>query len=99
MDMVSFGETIERNLSVKFTREDKNGYKVAGSASYNKDNALTGAYGTISNGEGVFLGTFSVHGSGDNARMQCDCALKVFAEVQGVALATFADLADDCPVR
>lgn len=95
--MVTFGEITRRDLGINYTKEDISGYKVAGSVSYNKDNEVISAEGRILTTDDVHLGSFNVHGTGDAANISCNCPLKHFAEVQGVAAKTYADLAKSTP--
>lgn len=51
--MVTFGEITQRNTRVNYTKEDMDGYKVVGSANYNKENRLTDASGSIRDAENL----------------------------------------------
>lgn len=96
--MVTFGTITDRNTRVMYTKEDYEGYKVAGSANYNKEDNLTDANGTIKDAEDVYIADFNVYGMGDNARVNLtNCIPAKMSEAIAVAQATLADLAAQYP--
>lgn len=96
--MVTFGEITQRNTRVNYTKEDMEGYKVVGSANYNKDNKLTDANGDIRNAEGTHIANFNIYGEGEYTRVNLtDCLAGMMSEAVEVAEATLADLAGTYP--
>ena len=96
--MVTFGEITQRNTRVNYTKEDMEGYKVVGSANYNKENKLTDANGEIRDMEEKRIANFNVYGEGEHARVNLtDCLAGMMGEAVEVAEATLADLAADYP--
>lgn len=96
--MVTFGEITSKNLRVNYTKEDMEGYKVVGSANYNKENKLTDANGEIRDMEEKRIANFNVYGEGEYARVNLtDCLAGMMSEAVEVAEATLADLAATYP--
>ena len=96
--MVTFGEITSKNLRVNYTKEDMEGYKVVGSANYNKENKLTDAIGDIRDAEDKHIANFNVYGEGEYARVNLtDCLAGMMSEAVEVAEATLADLAATYP--
>ena len=67
--MVRFEEITQKNLRVNYVKDDMEGYKVVGSANYDKDNKLTDANGSIAGAEDEYIADFNVYGQGENARI------------------------------
>ena len=86
--MVIFTETIVRNLTKSFEKNDIEGMVVKGNATYDKDNKLTDANASVYEGE-VFLGRI-FYGNG-NIRIE-DCKMENLAKVAEIVDATIADL-------
>ena len=96
--MVTFGEITQRNTRVNYTKEDMEGYKVVGSANYNKENKLTDANGDIRNAEDRHIANFNIYGEGEYTRVNLtDCLAGMMSEAVEVAEATLADLAGTYP--
>lgn len=96
--MVTFGTITEKNLRVNYVKEDIEGYKVVGNASYNKENVLTDAYGNIRDTEDKHIANFNVYGTDENARVSInDCIPVKMSEAVEVATATLKDLTADYP--
>lgn len=96
--MVTFGEITQRNTRVNYTKEDMDGYKVVGSANYNKENRLTDASGSIRDAEGKHIANFNIYGQGEDARVNLtECKPELMNEAIAVAQATLADLASQNP--
>ena len=96
--MVTFGEITSKSLRVNYTKEDMEGYKVVGSANYNKENKLTDANGEIRDVEEKRIANFNVYGEGEYARVNLtDCLAGMMSEAVEVAEATLADLAATYP--
>lgn len=96
--MVTFGEITQRNTRVNYTKEDMEGYKVVGSANYNKENKLTDANGDIRDAEGKHIANFNIYGEGESTRVNLtDCIAERMGEAVEVAEATLADLAATYP--
>lgn len=96
--MVTFGEITQRNTRVNYTKEDMEGYKVVGSANYNKENKLTDANGDIRNAEDRHIANFNIYGEGEYTRVNLtDCLAGIMSEAVEVAEATLADLAGTYP--
>lgn len=92
--MVTFGNITDRVLTVTYTKEDTTGCKVTGSATYNKDNRLDNASGTIFDQNGQQVAHFNSYGEGEYARINLtDCMTDRMAEAAAVANETLADLA------
>lgn len=96
--MVTFGEITQRNTRVNYTKEDMEGYKVVGSANYNKENRLTDASGSIRDAENLYIANFNIYGQGEDARVNLtECKPELMNEAIAVAQATLADLASQYP--
>lgn len=96
--MVTFGEITQKNIRVNYTKEDLTGYKVVGSANYNKENKLTDAHGDIRDAEDRHIANFNIYGEGEFTRVNLtDCLAGMMSEAVEVAEATLADLASDYP--
>ena len=96
--MVTFGEITQRNTRVNYTKEDMEGYKVVGSANYNKENRLTDASGSIRDAENLYIANFNIYGQGEDARVNLtECKPELMNEAIAVAQATLADLAVQYP--
>jgi hypothetical protein len=91
--MVTFTEIIERTIRANYIKDDLAGYKVIGSASYNKEQKLTDAYGDIRDNEDKHIANFNVYGAAEYARVSLtDCIAGRMSEAVEVAEATLADL-------
>lgn len=96
--MVTFGEITQRSTRVNYTKDDMKGYKVVGSANYNKENRLTDANGDIRDAEGKHIANFNIYGEGEFARVNLtDCLAGMMSEAVEVAETTLADLAGTYP--
>lgn len=97
--MVTFGEITDKTLRAPYTKEDYAGFKVTGSATYNKDNKLTDAYGDIRDADtNEHVANFNIYGMGEGTRVNLtDCIAGKMTEAVEVAEATLADLAADYP--
>ena len=96
--MVTFTEITQRNTRVNYIKDDLSGYKVIGSANYNKENKLTDANGDIRDAEDRHIANFNVYGEGELARVNLtDCLAGMMSEAVEVAEATLADLAGTYP--
>jgi len=96
--MVTFGEITQKNLRVNYVKEDIDGYKVVGSANYNKENRLTDASGSIRDAENLYVANFNIYGQGEDARVNLtECKPELMNEAIAVAQATLADLAAQYP--
>lgn len=97
--MVTFGEITEKTLRANYVKEDMEGYKVVGNATYNKEKKLTNAYGDIRNAEDKHIANFNAYGEGETARISLtDCLAGMMSEAVEVAEATLADLASQYPM-
>lgn len=92
--MVQFGNITSKTIRVEYTKVDIEGYKVDGSATYNKDNQLTEANGNILDAEKKNIGSFNIFGMGDDMRINLSCSAKLTDVVNDLAKATLADLAN-----
>lgn len=88
--MVTFGDIIERNVSVRFTRE-AGLYKVEGLTNYDKDNKVTRLEGSIRK-EDTPVGTFSIYTSGANTKLHMDCDLAELDGIKIIVMETYAEL-------
>ena len=96
--MVTYKETISKTLTVRFEKADLEGVVVKGNATYNKDNRLTDANGELRDAENVHIANFSMHSSGEKARIDLtDCQPGMMGRASEVAEATLADLASSYP--
>ena len=98
--MVTFGEITQRNTRVNYTKDDMEGYKVVGSANYNKENKLTDANGDIRDAEDMHIANFNIYGEGEGEYTRVnltDCLAGMMSEAVEVAEATLADLAGTYP--
>lgn len=92
--MVTFGEITSKTIRVNYTKDDMEGYKVVGTAAYNKENKLTDANGDIRDAENVHIANFNIYGSGEATRVNLtDCIAGKMGEAVAVAEATLSDLA------
>jgi hypothetical protein len=98
--MVTYEEIISKTLTVRFKKTDLEGVVVKGNATYNKDNRLTDANGETLDLENVHIASFSLHGSGENAKTNLtDCQPGMMGRASEVAEATLADLASGNPEK
>lgn len=96
--MVRFEEITQKNVRVNYVKDDMEGYKVVGSANYDKENRLTDANGSIRGMENEYIADFNVYGQGENARINLtNCIPAKMGEAIEVAQATLADLASTYP--
>lgn len=96
--MVRFEEITQKNVRVNYVKDDMEGYKVVGSANYDKENKLTDANGSIAGAENEHIADFNVYGQGENARINLtNCIPAKMGEAIEVAQATLADLASTYP--
>lgn len=93
--MVTFNETIVRSLTKSFEKKDIEGVVVNGSATYNKDNALTDANAAVYAGED-FIGRMYYYG--ESVRIE-ECKMENLAKVAEVVDATIADLRASYPAE
>lgn len=92
--MIKFGTITNKTLSVNFTKESAEGYKVAGNATYDKDNRPNSVTGTITDADGRQVACFHTYGEGEYARVNLtDCMTDRMAEAAAVANETLEDLA------
>lgn len=98
--MVTFGKITEKTIRVNYTKDDREGYKVVGTATYNKENKLTDASGDIRTTEDTHVADFNVYGSGDEVRVNLtNCIAGKMSEAVEVAEATLADLTGTYPAE
>lgn len=98
--MVTFGTICEKIIRAPYTKDDMEGYKVTGYATYNKENKLTDASGDIRTIEDVHVANFNIYGSGEYTRVNLtDCIAGKMSEAVTVADATLADLASTYPTE
>ena len=95
--MVTFGEITTKNLRVNYEKVE-GGYKVVGSAGYNKEMRMTEASGNIRNEMDEHIASFNVYGEGEYARINLvDCIPAMMADAMRIAQAAIADLASTYP--
>lgn len=96
--MVRFEEITQKNIRVNYVKDDMEGYKVVGSANYNKENKLADANGSITGTGNEYIADFNVYGVGEEARINLtNCIPTKMGEAIEVAQATLADLASTYP--
>ena len=96
--MVRFEEITEKTLRANYVKEDMEGYKVVGNATYNKEKKLINAYGDIRDAEDKHIANFNAYGEGETARISLtDCLAGMMSEAVGVAEATLKDLGGAYP--
>ena len=97
--MVKFGEITSKTVRVPYTKDDVDGFVVTGYATYNKDNKLTEANGSIRDGE-VNISNFNIYGAGENTRINLnDCLAGRMGDAVSLAEATLADLSKSYPAE
>lgn len=68
--MITFGEITEKTVRVKYYKSDIEGYSVEGYASYNKENKLNDASGSVRSSDMMTSCDFNIYRNGDdNYRM------------------------------
>ena len=87
--MVTFGD-----IHVNYTKTDLDGFVVKGNASYNKENKLLDANGNITDVDVKNIGSFNIYGNEEDMRITLNGPAKLTDEVNAVAKATLADLAN-----
>ena len=95
--MVTFNETISRTLVKAFEKNDIEGYKVMGNATYNKDNKLTDANASINDMEGKRIADFRAYGYGEARFDLTNCNPEYIAQAAEIAQVTLADLTANYP--
>lgn len=88
--MVTFGDIIERNVSVRYTRKTDL-YEVEGFTNYDKDNKVTRLEGSIRKEETV-VGAFSIFMAGNNTRLHLNCNLDEAEDVKAFIMETYGEL-------
>lgn len=95
--MVTFGEITNKTVRVAYTKDDVNGYVVTGFATYNKNNKLADANGSVREGDSN-ISNFNIYGEGENTRINLtDCLAGRMSDAVAIAEATLADLAASYP--
>lgn len=99
--MVTFGEIVSKSIRVNYTKDDMEGYKVVGTATYDKEKKLTDAYGDIRDAStNEHIANFNIYGMGEGTRINLtDCIAGKMSEAVEVAEATLADLAGTYPIE
>ena len=92
--MVKFREITSKTIRVNYTKDDIEGVVVKGSVTYNKDNKITEANGNIEDADKKNVGSFNIYGSGEDMRIKLDASADKTDEVNDIAKATLADLAE-----
>jgi hypothetical protein len=92
--MVTFGDITSKTIRVNYTKTDLEGFVVKGSASYNKENKLIDANGNITDTDEKNIGSFNIYGNEEDMRITLNCPAKLTDEVNAVAKAALADLAN-----
>lgn len=93
--MVTFGDI--ETLRVKYT-EEVEGYKVAGTVTYNGQKKITEANGHITDAGDKHVANFNAYGEGEYARINLtDCVADKMSTAADVANATLANLAAQYP--
>lgn len=96
--MVQFEEITQRDTRVNFSKNDMEGYKVAGNAMYNKEDQLVNANGEIRDMNDAYIARFTIYGEGVNARISItDSLSEMLSEAAWVAQATLSDLNSTYP--
>ena len=91
--MVQLEEIIQRDTRVNFSKNDMEGYKVAGNAMYNKEDQLVNANGEIRDMNDGYIARFTIYGEGVNARISLSDSLpEMLSEAVWVAQTTLSDL-------
>ena len=92
--MVQFGKITSKTIRAEYAKVDIEGYKVDGSATYDKENKLTEANGNIVDVDNKNIGSFNIFGMGDDMRINLSCSAKLTDVVNDIAKATLADLGE-----
>ena len=97
--MITFGEITNKTVRVNYSKVDYTGYVVEGIATYNKENKLTDASGSIREAESkTLVANFNIYGSGESTRINLtDCIAGQMALAVEIAEATLADLSVSYP--
>ena len=95
--MVKFKEIISKTLVIAFDKDDIEGYKVVGNATYNKDNKLTDANGTIRDIEDKRIADFRAYGNVEAKFDLTSCAPENLGVTAKIAQETLADLTANYP--
>lgn len=97
--MINFGEITNKTIRVPYTKNDIENYVVTGYATYNKENRLTDASGSIREND-VTVANFNVYGEGESARINLnDCLAGRMTDAVMIAEATLADLGSTHPEK
>lgn len=97
--MINFGEITSKTIRVPYTKNDIENYVVTGSATYNKENRLTDASGSIREND-VNVANFNIYGEGENTRINLnDCLAGRMSDTVMLAEATLADLSITYPEK
>lgn len=94
--MIVFGEITSKTVRATY-QTVVDGFKVAGSATYNKEHQLTDAHGAIVE-EDNHIGTFNIYGYDNERRMNIsDCPPEMMNKAAEIAQSVLADLAATYP--
>ena len=97
--MLEFGAITSKTIRAPYTTE-VDGYKVAGTATYNKENRLAEAYGTITMADGKNVGSFNIYSSGESKRVNInDCPTDRMNDAAEVAQSVLAALSATYPTE
>ena len=96
-NMITFAKISSKTIRAPYTIEI-DGFKVAGTATYNKENRLTDAYGTITTSDGKSIGSFNIHGVEGEKRINInDCPSDMMNEAAEVTQKVLAALSSTYP--
>lgn len=97
--MVNFTEITNKTVQVNYEKTDLEGYKVVGTASYNKDNEVLNADGEIREvSSNRHIANYNTYGTGADARINLtNCVANMMAKAVTIAEATLLDLSESNP--
>lgn len=95
--MIEFGTITSKTIRAPFETE-VSGFKVAGSATYNKENRLTDAYGAITIADGENVCSFNIYGDNKGVRINLnDCPADRMYVAAEIAQSVLTELSATCP--
>lgn len=97
--MVTITEITSKTIQVNYKKEDIEGYAIAGSATYDKNDAVVNADGAIVEvATNLHVANFNTYGTGEDARINLtNCLAGMMGEAVEIAETTLADLAKTRP--
>lgn len=95
--MLTFTTITQKTVCAKFEHE-VDGYRVNGSATYNKESKLTGATASVQTADGLHIGNFNVYSVEKDLRINLsECSVEKMEDALSVSKDTLEALSSTYP--